>query len=316
MNITLFQAYTEFATISLAVAAGYIGLIWVATSLANLLLRLREKATEFDSVCRPGEIVHLALRVTGRWWDHCRTALLLFGVSFFLLVNFGRYGWWIPLPTILVALIAVALSTVAGYILFRVWLLTRQRKQLNSLLDTHNEIARRLVEAQYRGNRVYYSVQLDGTVLDNVVVGRNGVYTLQLFVPPLQSETVTLASGGLIFQPGGHRLPLQAHGSGVRELQAALSAETGSKVIVQPVAVIPKCCIEPSDHSKPMLVNVQTCTSFVGWEEQGAFLLDDDVAVISAWLAGRSLLKPPLTVRQATQWLPKKNAGPGVLVPT
>jgi hypothetical protein len=55
MNTTLFQAYNEFATISLCVAAAYLGLIYLTRLLADLAMRFREK---HPAICRPGEIIH------------------------------------------------------------------------------------------------------------------------------------------------------------------------------------------------------------------------------------------------------------------
>jgi hypothetical protein len=45
-----------------------------------------------------------------------------------------------------------------------------------------------------------------------------------------------------------------------------------------------------------MIVSVQTCNAFIGWQEEGAFLLDEDVALIAAWLAGRELERVPRSV--------------------
>jgi hypothetical protein len=293
MNITLFQAYNEFATISLCVAAAYLGLIYLTRLLADLAMRLREK---HPAICRPGEIIHQGLKVTGRLWDHFRTAALLFGVSFLLLMNFGRYGWWVPLPTLANVAIATVLSCVLGYSLLKMIQLARYRRSLAALLEIHNQISSRLIEAQLRGNRVFYAVRVGDVVLDNVIVGRDGVYTLQLFTAPAGSDGVQCASGGLTFLPVGQKISLQPYSRAVISLSKALTNANGSKVTVLPVVVAPECKIEASDSHVPMIVSVQTCNAFIGWQEQGAFLLDEDVATISAWLASRELERVPRSV--------------------
>ena len=89
MEVSALQAYNEFAFIALGVAAGYLGAVWIITLAARTVVRLRGVK---PASSRPGELVHQALRVSGRLWEHYRTAALLFGVSFLLLVNFGRQG--------------------------------------------------------------------------------------------------------------------------------------------------------------------------------------------------------------------------------
>jgi hypothetical protein len=90
MNTTLIQGCKEFATISLCIAAASLGPICLTKLLADVAMRFREK---HPAICRSGEIIHQGLKVTGRLWDHFRTAGLLFSVSCLLFVNFGRYGW-------------------------------------------------------------------------------------------------------------------------------------------------------------------------------------------------------------------------------
>ena len=70
MEVTEFQAYIEFAIIAVGVAAGYLCAIWMVTFAARLALRFRPSRA---SACRPGELVHQALKVSGRLWDHYRT---------------------------------------------------------------------------------------------------------------------------------------------------------------------------------------------------------------------------------------------------
>jgi len=300
MNITLFQAYNEFATISLCVAAAYLGLIYLTTLLADLLMRFREK---HPAICRPGEIVHQGLKVTGRLWDHFRTAALLCGVSFGLMTSFGRYGWWIPLPMLANIAIAAALFGVSGYALLKMNQLARYRRRLAALLEIHNQISSRLVEAQLRGNRVFYAVRFDDVVLDNVIVGRDGIYTLQLFTAPAGSSSVQYSSGGLIFLPAGQRASLRPYSRAMSSLGKALTEANGSKVTVLPVVAVSDCKIEKADNKVPMVVSVQTCNAFIGWQEDGAFLLDDDVAAISAWLASRELERVPRSVNSTVEAL-------------
>jgi len=285
MDISSLQALNEFAAIALMVALAYLLLIALVVKLEHMLRRfVRPRRPS----ARPGEDVHQALKLTGRWWDHCRTATLLFLVSFILLVNFGRYGWWVPLPLYTNILISCVLTVPLIFAALKFIQLLRYRSRLGCLLDKHNAVARQLVEAQVRGNRVFHAIKLGDAVLDHVIVGPNGVYTVQLFLSPQGTETVSLSQGGLLYQPGTCRTALHQYNKAVRSLRDALVAETGSALTVLPVVVIPDCKIEHSDQRTPMLVSLRTCMSFVGWNDKSAYLMDEDIATIAAWLACQS----------------------------
>ena len=165
MDISRLQSFNEYALIAVAVAAAYLGTIWFVTLLARMAERFRGVRA---STCRPGELVHQALKVSGRLWDHYRTAALLFGVSFVLLANFGRYGLTVPKSAFLNILIVVCLIPPLLFAVLKFAQLWRYRLRLAKLLDLHTQMARRLVEAQLRGNRVYPSVRINNGMLDNI----------------------------------------------------------------------------------------------------------------------------------------------------
>ena len=309
MDIHLLQACNEFAAIAFMVAIMYLLFI-------GLLLRLGHMAQRFAKRrrpgVRPGENVHQALKLTGRLWDHCRTASLLFLVSFILLLNFGRHGWWVPLPPAANIVIAASLLIALTLVLLKFVQLLRYRLRLGRLLEKHNAVAECLIEAQLRGNRVFHSIKLGDMTLDNVVVGRNGVYTIQLFIPPLGAESVHLAQGRLLFQPDASRIVLHQYSKAVRLLRDALAAEISSPVTVLPVIVVPDCKVGQPDQRTPMLVNLHTCMSFVGWSDKSAYLMDEDIAAVSAWLVSQSLVEKPRRISEAVHSLDRQVSWPSL----
>lgn len=310
MDASLLQACNEFAAIALGVALAYLLLIGLALKLAHVFRRFARKHRPGT---RPGEDVHQALKLTGRLWDHCRTAALLFLVSFLLLLNFGRYGWWVPLSLASNILIACVLAAPLIFALLKFIQLCRYRNRLGRLLEKHNAVAEQLVGAQVRGNRVFHSVRLGDAVLDHVIVGRNGVYTVQLFLPPSGAEIVTLAQGSLLYQPGASRTALHQYSKAVRLLREALAAEINSSITVLPVIVVPDCMIEHSDQRSPMLVSLRTCMSLVGWHDKSAYLMDEDIAVISAWLTSQSLTPRVNRMREAVAVLDRQVGWPNLV---
>jgi len=307
MQIPVFQTYIESAAISLAVAAGYMGAIWLVTAGTRFAGRFRRSR---PASARPGELVHQALKVSGRALDHFRTSALLFGVSFLLLVNFGRAGLWPPQTTLINTSILVGLLIPLGLGGFKIFQLTRYRMRWNQLLDLHVQMARRLVEVQLRGHRVYPSVQLADGVIDNVVLGPNGVYSVQLITPPPDAESVRFDRGVLVFQPCGTRMSLQPCSKRSAALGRLLGDQAGSRVHVLPVFVVPDCRIENGDEDAPMLVSLQACAAFVSWQHEEFFLHDDDIAKLSGWLGNQALKDPPGSVSAAIMSLEQRAGSP------
>jgi len=305
MDWSILLALIAFTTVAFLVTVSYLLLSRLADVIASLLLRFRRSR---PVSCRPGEVVHQALKITGRRWDQYRTAALLFCVSLALLLGFGRYGWWPEQSMGVYAVIGAVIGAVhillLGFSIFRMIQLIRYRLRLSSLLDAHIEVAQRLTEAQLRGNRVYHAVPIGDAIIDNVVVGSNGVYTVSLVTSPAQDyESVSFRRGGLVFQPGAVRHDLRQYGKTIIALTRALSEHVSESVVVQPVVIVPDCRIEEAQEDGPLLVSMESCMSFVGWKDQRAFLMEDDIAAINDWLARQVLVQKPRSLRQMASCL-------------
>lgn len=283
LDLSVFPALIVFSAVALVVAAAYLVLTWLSGLLARLAKIFRCSP---PVSCRPGEVVHQALKITGRRWDRYRTAALLFCVSLALLLSFGRTGWW---PDLAPALWAGAGAVVCLFVAVATWLMLRlsgYRRRLKWLLDAHIEIAQRLQEAQLRGNRIYHAVPVGDAVIDHIVVGSQGVYTINLVYPPLKSCTsVEFKRNGLLFMPGAHRNDLVSYRKALVALAKELTNCAGAQVTVQPVVIIPGCRIEETPEDGPLLVSMESCTAFVGWKNREAFLMEDEVARIDEWLS-------------------------------
>lgn len=311
MELPFLPAYAVFTSISVLAAAAYLALCWVAIAANGLLRRFRPPP---PSSCRPGEVIHQALKITGRRLDQFRTAALVFGVAMLMLTLFGRLGWWPEWPLWAFGLIAVAATGLQAFGVAKIVQLTRYRIRLLRLLAKHIAVARRLADAQLHGNRLYHSVPIGDAIVDNVVVGPNGVYTVHLFsAPNRSSESVALFNGDLMFRPGEVRFDLRQYRKTIGTLARALGEGIGSKVIVLPVIAIADCLIEPSKEALPMVVSLESCASFVGWKEPRAFLMDDELEAISRWLARQSLEAQSDSMRDVAAYLDRQVARPALV---
>jgi len=311
MNSLYLSAYAVFTSIALSVAVAYLLVCWLVVMANGLLRRFRPAR---PGSCRPGEVIHQALKITGRRSDQFRTAALVFGVAMLMLTAFGRLGWWPDWPLWAFVLIAVAAAALQGFGIVKIVQLTRYRIRLSRLLEKHVAMARRLAEAQLRGNRVYHSVPIGDAIVDNVVVGPNGVYSVHLFPPPDKAcETVSLSNSDLLFQPGDIRYDLRQYRKNIGALAGALSEGIGSKVVVLPVIAVSDCLIESSAETLPMVVSLESCTSFVGWKDPRAFLMNEELDAINRWLAKQSLETESESMREVAGYLDRQVARPALV---
>lgn len=287
MELPWLPAYTVFTSISLAVAAAYLLLCWIALHAGGVARRFRPMKT---ASCRPGEVIHQALKITGRRLDQFRTAALVFAVAMLMLTLFGRIGWWPAYPQWVYVLAGIATTAMQGFGVAKIVQLVRYRIRLSRLLDKHVAMSRRLAEAQLRGNRVYHSVPVGDAIIDNVIVGPNGVYSVHLVPSPHEScSSVSLVNGNLLFQPADQRHDLRPYHRNNGKLADALGKVVGCRVTVLPVIVVPDCQIQPSAETLPMVASLESCMAFVGWKDPRAFLMNDELDEINRWLDRQSL---------------------------
>lgn len=290
MDLPLLTSSLFFTAVALTVSLSYLAIAALVAAAKAFLAGFRRVRPVSR---RPGEIVHQALKITGRRWDQYRTAALLFVASILLLMIFGRRDWWADMSLSLHVAIAAALLLILGFGVVKMIQLARYRIRLAKLLDTHITVAQRLVEAQLRGNRIYHSVPIGKGIVDNLVLGSNGIYTVQLFpVPENRYESVCAEPGSLTFQPGDINCDLSRHKHQTTLMARALSQLVGSSVTVLPVIVVPDCNIKPSSVDRPLLVSMESCTAFIGWKDPAAFLMDEEIAEIDRWLSTRVSGKP------------------------
>ncbi|MDJ0927378.1 MAG: hypothetical protein QNJ73_06950 [Gammaproteobacteria bacterium] len=280
--VFLLAAYVSYAFVALTIAIVYLSASRVTRFTTDFMYRRRRLVR-----LMPGEPVRRELRRNAKRLNSHFTACLIAVVTFTLLALLGRRGWWPDWSLRIWATLVVLLLIPQTYGVIKLGGLVLRRWHLMRLLALHDDVAERLGEAQLRGNRVHFAVPSDAGYIDAVVVGPNGVYALLLVSVPRGSESVCLFDGQLRFEPSG-----ETHGiSVIKDTIAALAKniETGSgrRAVIQPVLVVPECQIGPVDDDGILLVNTSACVSFVGWRNPKAFLMDDEVRDIDAWLGSR-----------------------------
>ena len=83
-----------------------------------------------------------------------------------------------------------------------------------------------------------------------------------------------------------------------RVLGKELQAATGQTLTVHTVLVVPGCRTESAEDQTCLLINLDTCGSFIGWRNSAGCLMEDDRRPIDKWLDERSR-RPDRAARRA-----------------
>jgi hypothetical protein len=296
-EVPLIPTIASFSALALAFAAFYLLLSTLGGNLASLVQRVRRSRQEKSSVpFEPGRFVQQEANRIGRHLHRNRTAVLIFCASFGSLLIVGRQDWWPDLPLwVWIILTAILIGSIA-YVESRFVRLAIYRFRLNALREDHVVVADRLNEARARGNSVLHSIPMREGVIDHVVVGKKGVFAIQIVRPPSRKFTsVRLRDEMLIFAPqDGEKgiLNIRKFTKPVAILSKRLTDQVGSPVKILPIIVVTDCEVKNSPGKNCLLANPGSCIMFVGWNDPDTHLMDDEITGVNDWLVRRCQERP------------------------
>jgi hypothetical protein len=296
-DASLIPTFASFSAVALAFSAFYLLLSMLGGNLASLIQNARLSRDESTPPpFEPGRFVQQEANRIGSHLHRNRTAALIFCASFGSLIIVGRQDWWPDLPLWVWLILTAMLIGCIVYIESRFVRLAIYRGRLNSLREDHVIVADRLNEARARGNYVFHSIPMREGVVDHVVVGKKGVYAIQVVRPPSQKFTeVSLRDEMLIFAPQDVEngfINIRKFTKPVAILSKRLSEAVGNSIRILPIIVVTDCEVKNSSNKRCLLSNPSSCIMFVGWNDPGTHLMDDEITAVNDWLARRCKERP------------------------
>ncbi len=294
MEISSVPAVASFSALALILSAFYLLISTLGGHLAAYLRGAQRQKAPIPF--EPGRFVQQEAQYIGRYLRRHGTAALIFCASFASLLSLGRQDWWPQLPIWAWWILAGAILAFFSYAQFKFFRLTVYRHQLNSLHDDHVVVADRLNEARARGNHVFHSIPLREGVIDHVVVGEKGLFAIQIVRPPSRKFTSARLEGDmLVFSPHNVEKGYKKISKYIRPvaiLKKRLSDAVGHEIRVLPIIVVTNCEVEATSERSCLLATPSSCIMFVGWNDPGAHLMDDEVKKVTNWLVSRCRARP------------------------
>jgi hypothetical protein len=286
LDLISLSVLTAYALVSLATALVY---FMVSTTLGAVITLLPPTGSAPLGVLHPpAASIRRELHDITRRCRRYGTAALLFCVSLGVLLLIGDRDPWSGIAAWTSAVAGLVVSGSVAYAMVRFVRLAMRRRRLRLLLNADLAVAERLGEVQRRGHCVFHAVPVGDLAIDHVVVGPLGVFAIHVVLPARPGVNgVRLTRGMLTFEPDAGEYSLAPITEAYSRLAKELARVVGHRVKLVPALIVPGCRVLSRDDEQYLLTNEQNCVAMVGWKDTDAYLMDDEVAKISEWLAAR-----------------------------
>jgi hypothetical protein len=213
---------------------------------------------------------------------------LVFSVIFSITYLMPPQGMFEGLPQWQLILVLVLFGAAALYTTYRLVQIVIAKRRLAYVRDANMATGHALQKLNANQNRVFHDVRCSAGVIDNVVVGRHGIYTISVIArKPGKENVVTLRGDKLTFAPSNGSLSVARSGAKSAEFAKEIGKLLGHNVRVRTVIVIPGWEVESQASEAYLAVNERNLTMLSGWKDPNDFLMNEDVDKVQKVLTER-----------------------------
>lgn len=215
------------------------------------------------------------------------SAALVFSVIFAVTFLFPPQGMFEDLPRWQLILVLVLFAAAAIYTPYRLVRIILKKRQLAYARDANIATGHALQKLNANQNRLFHDVRCGAGVIDNVVVGRHGIYAVNVVaIKPGKDNNVTLRGDKLSF-PGNKVISVARAGVKSAQLAKEIGDLLKHKVRVRTVIVAPGWEVDSQASEAYLAVNERNLTMLTGWKDPNDFLMNEDVDAVQKMLTER-----------------------------
>lgn len=184
----------------------------------------------------------------------------------------------------------VVTAGVLGASIFFAAQLVRARRQQQFTWAAKAAVGNILRRLNLAGNAVFHDVAVETTCIDHVVVGRKGVFALNVVARRVPKEIdgnkpgAELKNGKLWLAGNVEAMPVGDAARNMTLLSGALSKLIGHRVPVRSVLVVPGWQTLPNGAGNHLVLSERNLAMLTSWNTPDAHLMDEDCATIHAFL--------------------------------
>jgi hypothetical protein len=186
----------------------------------------------------------------------------------------------------------LAMSTVVAvaglYGLYRLVRVASQRRKIEFIRNANMATGHCLQRLTGSQNRLFHDVPCAAGIIDNVIVGPQGIYAISVIAKkPGRDKRVRLNGERLSFAPGKVAVSVADCGKAALQLASELGQPLGHAIRVRPVVVVPGWEIDAQSSDDYLVVNERNVSMLRGWKNQQEYLMNEDVEEIQKLLTSR-----------------------------
>lgn len=215
------------------------------------------------------------------------SAALVFSVIFAVTFLFPPQGMFEDLPRWQLILVLALFAAAAVYTLYRLVRTLLRKCHLAFVRDANMATGHALQKLNANQNRLFHDVRCGAGVIDNVIVGRNGIYAVNVIaIKSRKDNNVTLRGDKLSF-PGNKAVSIARCGVKSDQLAKEIGKLLKHQVRVRTVIVVPGWEVDSQASENYLVVNERNLTMLTGWKDPNAFLMNEDVDAVQNMLTER-----------------------------
>lgn len=213
---------------------------------------------------------------------------LVFSVIFAINYLLPPQGMFEDLPQWQSILVLVLFGAAALYTAYRLLHIAVAKRRLAFIRDANMATGHALQKLTANQNRVFHDVPYGAGIIDNVVVGQHGIYTISVIArKPGKDNAVSLRGDKLTFATGDVSMSVARCGAKSGQLAKEIGKLLKHNVCVRSVVVVPGWEIESQTSEAYLVVNERNLAMLSGWKDPKDFLMNEDVDAVQKMLTKR-----------------------------
>jgi hypothetical protein len=230
------------------------------------------------------------LEKLGRQQSIYLIAALVFSVIFAITYLFPPEGMFDELPRWQLILVLVLFAAAAIYTPYRLVRIVLKKRHLAFVRDANMATGHALQKLNANQNRLFHDVPTGAGVIDHVVVGRHGIYAVNVIVrKPGKDNAVSLRGDKLTFAPGDVAMSVARIGVKVEQFSKEIGKLLKHTVRVRTVIVVPGWEVKSQASEAYLAVNERNLTMLTGWKDPNDFLMNEETDVVQKMLTKRCI---------------------------
>lgn len=212
---------------------------------------------------------------------------LVFTVVFCIFYLVPPDGLFDNVPRWQLMLVLVLLAIAAAFVAYRLLNTVILRRKLLFYRDASMATGHALQKLTSNRNRVFHDVPCSAGIIDNVVVGLQGIYAVSVIARKAgRNNKASLEDDRLTFA-GKVTISVKPSAAKSERLAKEIRRTVGHDIRVRSVIAIPGWEIESQRSGEFLVVNERNLAMLTGWRDQEDYLMNEDVEAIHSLLTER-----------------------------